>query len=165
MKNHLTQITATCALIIGLLSTPLVFAADNTPEGKGLAAMSFESIKRSDRDFVDLSEMEIFRGSLFFSMDQDDNNNLTFDEYFEWDYGFKLIAEEAGKQKEYLTAMKIMFAFWDLDGDGKLTDSEHKRALVRDFQRADLNNDNVLTKPEFFGAFSMNIAFKAALSD
>lgn len=165
MKNSLQKTLATVTLTAALTLTSSAFAADNGSEGKELAKMSFESIKRADRDFVDMGEMEIFRGSLFFSMDQDDNESLSFDEFYEWDYGFKLIAEEQNKQKEYLTAMRIMFAFWDLNGDGQLTDGEHRIALVRDFQRADLNNDAILTKPEFFGAFSMNIAFKAALAD
>ncbi|MGL1919879.1 MAG: hypothetical protein OCD03_02515 [Hyphomicrobiales bacterium] len=165
MKNHLKQITLASVFAFATLTSSTVFSAENTTEGKELAEMSFESIKRADREFLDMGEMEIFRGSLFVSMDQDDDTNLTFDEFFEWDYGFKLIAEEAGKQKEYLTAMRIIFALWDLNGDGQLTETEHRQALVRDFQRADLNNDAILSKPEFFGAFSMNIAFKAALKD
>lgn len=165
MKNYLKQIGVASIFALATLASTTAFSAENSREGKELAEMSFESIKRADRDFLDMGEMEIFRGSLFVSMDQDDNASLTFDEYFEWDYGFKLIAEETGKQKEYLTAMKIMFALWDLNGDGKITETEHRQGLVRDFQRADLNNDAVLTKPEFFGAFSMNIAFKAALKD
>lgn len=165
MKNYLKQITAVSIFALATFASSTIFAAENTSEGKELAAMSFESIKRADRDFLDMGEMEIFRDSLFVSMDQDDNASLTFDEFFEWDYGFKLIAEEAGKQREYLTAMKIMFALWDLSGDGQITETEHRLALVRDFQRADLNHDAVLSKPEFFGAFSMNIAFKAAIKD
>lgn len=165
MKHIFKQLTTASLLTFGLLTASTTFAAPKEPEGKQLAEMSFESIKRSDRDFLDMGEMEIFRGSLFVSMDQDDNASLSFDEYFEWDYGFKRIAEETGKQKEYLTAMKIMFALWDLNGDKMITEPEHRIGLVRDFQRADLNNDAILTKPEFFGAFSMNIAFKAALSD
>lgn len=164
MKNTFKQISTVTILALSLITTNAA-AADKSSEGKELAEMSFESVKRADRDFVDMGEMEIFRDSLFFSMDQDDNLKLTFDEFFEWDYGFKRIAEETGKQKEYLTAMKIMFAFWDLNGDGNLSETEHRRALIRDFQRADLDNNAVLSKPEFFGAFSMNIAFKAALKD
>ncbi len=165
MKNYMKQVTAASIITLIALTGTTAFSAGKTNEGKELAKMSFESIKRADRDFLDMGEMELFRDSLFVSMDQDDNSSLSFEEYFEWDYGFKLIAEKAGKQKEYLTAMKIMFALWDLDGDGQLTEAEHRQTLARDFQRADLNHDAVLSKPEFFGAFSMNVALKAALKD
>lgn len=164
MKNTFKQISTAAFLALSLMANNAI-AADKSTEGRELAEMSFESVKRADRDFVDMGEMELFRDSLFFSMDQDDNTKLTFDEFFEWDFGFKRIAEETGKQKEYLTAMKIMFAFWDLNGDQQLSESEHRRALTRDFRRADLNNDAILSKPEFFGAFSMNIALRAALKD
>lgn len=164
MKNTFKKLSITSILGAALLLSPATTLA-NSSEGKALAEMSFESVRRDGKDYITPEEVEIFRGSLFLSMDQDDNNSLSFEEYFEWDYGFKLIAEETGKEKEYLTALKIVFALWDLDGDRNLTNEEHKTAVSFDFKRADFNKNQKLEKSEFLGAFSINIALRAALKD
>lgn len=165
MSKLYNKTFAATLLALGLFASSSSFAAQKTSEAKELAEMSFESARRDNKDHITLVEVEEFRNSLFLSMDQNDSNSLSFDEYFEWDYGFKLIAEQQGKQKEYLTALKIIFALWDLNGDQSLTNEEHKAAMVTDFKRSDLNNNAKLEKSEFLGAFSINIALRAALKD
>ena len=59
--------------------------------------------------------------------------------------------------------MRVVFAFWDRNGDGELSRTEHRQSLVTDFRRADLDNNMTIDKNEFLTGFSMNIAARAAL--
>lgn len=148
---------------VALIANTVVFAEEKL--GKDLAEMSFESVKNADHDYIDMGDVEAFRKNIFLSMDQDDNTKLTFEEFFEWDYGFKLIAEETNKSIQFETAMKIVFSLWDLDNNNEISNTEHRKAMIIDFNRADLNADGILSKEEYLRGFLTNIAFKAALKD
>ena len=80
-----------------------------------------------------------------------------------WDFGYSVLAEELGKGLAYRTAMKIVFAVQDRDGNGEISRIEWRKAGLRDFRRADLNDDAVLTKEEFLNGFLVTTAIKAAL--
>lgn len=81
----------------------------------------------------------------------------------DWDFGFSLVAEEQNKVLAYRTALKVVFSFYDRNGDGGITQTEHRKAVISDIQRADLNNDAVLSKSEFLGGFSILVAIRATL--
>ena len=59
--------------------------------------------------------------------------------------------------------MKVVYGFWDRNGDGSITEGEHRKAIVADIERADLNGDAVLDKSEFLRGFSVLVAIRAAL--
>ena len=148
-------------LALGLaLTLPGVAQAQN---GKELAGLVFESIDGAERGYVDMGEFTNFGGDVFTSMDQDEDGKVTLDEFLAWSFGESVIAEEKDRTLAYETAIRVVFAFWDRNGDGVLTRTEQRKALVTDFQRADLNNDMTIDKDEFLNGFSMNIAARAAL--
>lgn len=137
--------------------------AEQTSEGRALAELSFESIDKANKGYLDQGDMEVARKDIFTSMDSDDSNSLERSEFLNWGYGFQNIAEDENKQLAYDTALKVVYSFWDRDGDGKITPTEHRKAVMADFNRADLNGNAVLEKREFLRSFSVLVAIRAAL--
>jgi len=132
-------------------------------EGKELAELVFEGIDQAGRGYVDMGEFTNFGGDVFYSMDQDENGKVSLDEFMAWSAGSSGIAEEIDRTNAYETAMRVVFAFWDRNGDAVLSRTEHRQSLVTDFRRADLDNDMTIDKNEFLTGFSLNIALRAAL--
>jgi len=97
-------------------------------------------------------------------MDQDENGRLSLAEYLSWDYGMAVVAQEAGREDAYETALRVVFAFWDRNGDNAVSRTEHRQSLNFDFQRADANGDAVLTAEEFTSGFSVMVALRAAIN-
>lgn len=155
-----TSLALALTLAIGT-SGPLF--AQETNDGKNLALLAFDSLDTSGRGFIDIGEFQNFGSEVFVSMDYDDNQHVNLDEFMSWDYGLRAVAAERGLENSYDTALKVVFAFWDRDGDGEISRTEHRRSLMRDFQRADLDGSATLSKPEFLGGFSVMVALRAAL--
>lgn len=132
-------------------------------EGKALAELSFESVDTAGRGYVDLGEFTNFGGDVFVSMDSDDNGKIVLDEFMNWGFGMAQVAEDMDQQRAYDTARRVVFAFWDRNGDGEMSRTEQRQSLVSDFQRADLDNDMTLDKDEYLNGFSINVALRAAL--
>lgn len=137
--------------------------AQQQPEGKALAALSFESIDVNGKGFLNQGDMETGRQNIFTSMDANDSNTLELQEFLGWGYGFENIAQDEQKLLAYRTALKVVYSFWDRNGDGKITQTEHRKAVINDFNRADLNDNAILEKSEFIGGFSVLVAIRAAL--
>lgn len=148
-------------VILGLALTTTASAQES--EGRALAELSFETVDRHEKGYLHLGDMEVTREEIFSSMDADESNSLELSEFLSWGYGFDNIAEDEGKLLAYRTALKVVYRFWDRNGDGKITPAEHRRAVNNDFFRADLNNNAILEKSEFLGGFSILVAIRAAL--
>lgn len=133
-------------------------------EGRRLAELAFATLDTADRGFIDQGEFSTFGGDVFFSMDTDESASITLAEFLNWDYGMGNLAIERGREDAYETALRVVFAFWDRDGDGKITRTEHRQSLNADFRRADTDNDAVLTQAEFTGGFSVMVALRAAIN-
>ena len=149
----------TIALSLALALPGVAFAQ----EGKELAELVFEGIDTADRGYVDMGEFSNFGGDVFHSMDYDDSGKVSLEEFMNWSAGSSVIAEEIDRTHAYETAMRVVFAFWDRNGNGELTRTEHRQSLVTDFRRADLDNDMTIDKDEFLNGFSINIALRAVL--
>lgn len=145
-----------------LWTVPAVAQEDG--EGRRLAQMAFASLDGANRGFIDQGEFSNFGGDVFVSMDSDEDNRLSLSEFLSWDYGMAPIAEEAGREDAYDTALRVVFAFWDRNGDGVISRTEHRQSLNFDFQRADTDNDALLTEDEFTGGFSVMVALRAAIN-
>lgn len=156
MKNFTTGL----ALVL-LFASPV--CAEQISEGRALAELSFDSIDGSDKGYLHQGDMEAGRSDIFASMDADESNTIELDEFIGWGYGFENIAEDANKLAAYKTALKVVYSFWDRNGDGKITQTEHRKAVIRDFNRADINDDAILNKEEFIRGFSVLVAIRAAL--
>ena len=133
-------------------------------EGRRLAGLVFEKLDTAGRGYIDMGEFSNFGGDVFFSMDTDRNGKLVLAEFLSWDFGMRPAAEEAGREDAYDTALRVVFAFWDRNGDGEISRTEHRQSLSYDFQRADLDNDALLDRAEFLGGFTMNVALRAAIN-
>lgn len=156
-------------LLLGFVSVLLCFSqafGEKTSEGKALAELAFKSITDGDdsRDFIDLGEFYNFGDLIFTSMDANDDNKLSPEEFSSWDFGFSNIAEKRNRMAAYKTALRVIFAFWDRNGDGMISREENRKSAISDFQRADLNNDSVVTKDEFIHGFTVMIALRTALN-
>ena len=149
------------AVLLPFIATAAV--AEEKTEGRRLAELTFESVDTSGRGFVDMGQMEAQRDLIFISMDANDDGRLTEEELTSWDYGFANIAEEQDKVLAYTTALRVVFDFWDRDGDGAITQTEHRKAIFADFERADINSDAVLDQDEFLNGFGIIVALRAAL--
>ncbi len=153
----------TVAVAVALASAHPVFADSHKTEGRLTAELTFSAIDRNSNGYIHQGDLEAFRDDVFVSMDADENNSLTYAEFSAWDPGFSAMAEKEGKADAFVTATKIVFAFWDRNGDGKITTSEMRHAMNADFRRADLNDDAVLSQDEFLNGFTVIVAMKAAL--
>lgn len=138
--------------------------AQEDGEGRRLAQMAFASLDRADRGFIDQGEFTTFGSDVFFSMDGNEDNQLSLSEFLNWDFGMEPLAREAGREDAYETALRVVFAFWDRDGDGAITPREHRLSLGSDFQRADADGDALLTEDEFTDGFSVMVALRAAIN-
>ncbi|QUS57118.1 EF-hand domain-containing protein [Pseudovibrio brasiliensis] len=135
----------------------------NESEGRKLAELAFSSVKNSENDRIDRVAFSEFGENVFVSMDANDDDNLSFREYRSWDYGMMPLAEERGRVDAYNTAIRIVFAFKDRNGDGQISKAEHQQSMEFDFQRADSNADGYLTKDEFLNGHSIMVALRSAL--
>lgn len=151
------------ALLAALLIHPLSANAELGTEGREIAEAIFDSMDSSGRGTINMGHIEGYRDSAFAGMDYDDNGKVTYAEFSAWDPGFARVAADLGRAEAYVTASKIIFAFWDRDGGGDLTQREMRTAMAADFRRADLDDDALLTKAEFIGGFPIIVAMRAAI--
>lgn len=159
MKFQLTQTALAATLaVVGLCAQ-----AEPGAEGRAVAETIFASMDTPNRGTINMGDIEGFRDSAFAGMDYNDDRKVTYAEFSAWDPGFARIAAELGRAEAYTTASKIIFAFWDRDGDGDLTEREMRTAMAADFRRADLDDDALLTRAEFIGGFPIMVAMRAAI--
>jgi len=149
------------SLCVAFTAPVAAIAEEN--EGRRLAELAFSGLDTADRGHIDQGEFTNFGSDVFYSMDYDQNDSLSLDEFMNWDYGMSGVAEERGRVEAYETALRVVFAFWDRDGDGDVNRTEHRQSLNFDFQRADVNGDALLTQEEFTSGFSVMVALRAAL--
>lgn len=140
------------------------FSLAQDGEGRRLAEQSFTSIAGSARGWIDQGGFVNAGGDVFAAMDYDDDLKLSLSEFLVFDIGMRAVAEDAGRLDAHETAMRVVFAFWDRDGDGLVSKSEHTRSLSYDFQRADLNDDARLSLEEYVSGFTVMIALRAAIN-
>ena len=128
-----------------------------------LEAMGFAALDRDNRGAVSIGAVEAYRRIMFASMDSNDDKKVSVKEYLDWDIGASQLAESKGKRDLYDAAKKVIFFYRDSNGDGVMTEAEHRNSTIRDFRRADQNGDGLLSKEEFSKHFSDIAALKAAL--
>ncbi|WP_050761430.1 hypothetical protein [Jannaschia sp. CCS1] len=142
---------------------PIAPAFAQEGEGRRLSELAFQSLDRAQRGFVDQGEFVSFGSDVFFSIDNDADGAMTLAEFMDWGFGMEQVAEAADRTNAYETALRVVFAFWDLNGDGSISQTEHRQSLMTDFRRADFDHDALLTEEEFLHGFSLLIAVRAAI--
>ena len=159
MKTFLMTCTATL-----LIASPALSDSHAPGPGRDLAELIFGSIDISPDGLADMGAFTSFGDDIFVSMDSDDDGNITPSEFKEWDFGFNFIAEDEGQQRAYDTAQKVLFAFWDRDGNGEISKSEYHKAMIADFRSADINDDAFLSEDEFLTGYVVVRAYRAAIT-
>ncbi len=157
------RLVLSVALAIALSSSTNAQEVKCETAGCKLADTIFGSIEDNTNKMIDLGEFVQFGNSIFVSMDTDGSSSISFDEFAAWDPGFDIIAQNADKTSEYQTAQRILFAFWDRDGDQKIATREYRIAMTTDFARADADNDALLSRKEFLLGYIVNISYRAAI--
>ncbi|MEL6946367.1 MAG: hypothetical protein AAFO73_01860 [Pseudomonadota bacterium] len=160
------MINRSAAFGLALLSLGLTVPstqAQNASAGRALAELTFKMVDVKEKGYVDQGDMELVRGQIFTSVDTDENSRLSLSEFLEWDYGFANIVAEQGGELAYKSALTVVFSFWDRDGDGSISETEHRKAMIADFNRADLNGDAVLNEKEFLSGLSILVAVRSVL--
>ena len=158
MRNFVSSLAVIAA--VALPST--AFAQDG--EGRRLSELVFEQIAGSPNGFLDQGGFTNHGEDVFAAMDYDQNNKVSLGEFLIFDTGMRAVAEEKGRLDSHETAMRVVFAFWDRNGDGSLGKSEMTRSLAYDFQRADQNDDARLDREEFLNGFTIMVALRAAIN-
>ena len=158
MRRILTLVIAG----IGATLAGAALAQDQKTEGRLTSELTFQSIDTQSKGYIHQGDLEEFRESVFAGMDLNDDHAVTFQEFITWDPGFSNLAETKKKTDAYQVALRVVFAFWDRDGNDKITTSEMRHAMNADFRRADLNDDAILSENEFLNGFTIIVAVKAA---
>ncbi|WP_299664741.1 hypothetical protein [uncultured Ruegeria sp.] len=146
-----------------ILILPLVSVAQDLSKDQLLAELTFDDLDQHGNGFIHLGHVEEFRQFVFGSMDQDEDGHLNIEEWVRWDYGFRVLSTELDRVEAYETALKVMFAVADRNGDELVSETEHRKNSLAAFERADLNNDELLTEDEYLGGFTILVAIRAAL--
>lgn len=149
--------------LLALAALPLSSAAQDG-EGRRIAEATFTQISGSERGWIDQGAFANAGGNVFAAMDYDGDLKLTLAEFLVFDAGMRAVAEDAGRLDAHETAMRVVFAFWDRNGDGMVSKTEHSRSLTYDFQRADVDDNARLTLEEFVSGFTIMVALRAAIN-
>ena len=130
-----------------LVVFPVVAAAQDS--GRELSQLTFQSVDQNDDGTLSRSEVETMSSNILFSMDYDGSESVDLEEFMAWDFGYYYLAEERGETDRYESVKRVMFALLDFDGDGVIDASENHAGNLWAFQRADLDNDGVLSEDEY----------------
>lgn len=152
-------LTASCAALA--FTAPLHAQSDTA--GRVVAETLFAALDQSGRGAIHMGDLEVFRASVYAGMNTDGAGGVTYAEFADWDPGFLSVAQDADRVEAYSIASRIVFAFWDRNGNGTLTEPEMRIAMTSDFRRADLDDNAVLDETEFIQNFPMMIAMRTAL--
>ena len=158
MKNFATNLA-----LIAALAIPTASAAQES-EGQRLANLAFANVDAAERGYIDQGEFLDFGEDVFFSMDSNQDDSLSLGEFLNWGFGMSNLAEDMGREAAHETALRVVFAFWDRDGDGIISKTEHRQSLNADFLRADTNSNAILSQEEFTSGFSVMVALRAAIN-
>ncbi len=161
MKPKSMLFAAASALVFSV-GAPLAQDADGR-DGRIVGETIFATIDTTQRGAIHAGDMEGFRDAVFAGMDTNGDRRVPYSEFVAWDPGFARIAEATGRMASYETASRVVFAFWDRDGSGELTEQEMRFAMTMDFRRADLDDDGLLELEEFIQGFPIMVAMRAAL--
>lgn len=160
--KHRTVI-AICTIFVLPFSA---YASDNDlvgREGRLIGEAIFDMVDKRQNGQVHLGDIEAYRDDVFVGMDENDDGMVNYSEFSQWDPGFLYVAEQVGRQDAYTPASKIVFSFWDKNGDGDISVREMRLAMIADMKRADQNDDAVLSKDEFISGFPIIVAMRAAI--
>lgn len=137
--------------------------AQSNGELDQLSTAVFEGMDNGGKGYLNNGDLLGMRADVFASMDYNEDEKLTLDEWTGWGFGFSNLAEDLGRVQAFEAARQIAFDLYDRDKDGAISVAEHKYGVAAEFRRADLNGDAKLSEKEFIGGFSILVAIRSAL--
>lgn len=114
-----------------------------------LSKITFESTDTTGNGALDYGEIVAMSESIGLSMDADENNEISREEFMEWDFGFAFLAENEGDGSQYVSVKNIIFALWDLNSNDAITPREMRLATRWSFERADTDRNGLLSENEY----------------
>lgn len=155
---HLALI-ATLSLPAVALALPGSAHAQNS--GRELAQITFSSTDQNGDGVLTVSEVSEMAQNIALSMDTNGDQTLSLPEFLDWDFGFHYLAEQEDTADRYAGVKRIMFALQDLNSDGSIDPTEARITTFWSFDRADLDNDRVLSEDEYLNAWMPILVMKA----
>jgi hypothetical protein len=156
-----TAILATAFLASLAITSPAI--ADETA-WKEISGLAFGTIDNDESGAVTPGEFSSFGDDVFLSMDGDESGSLSLAEFYNWGFGMHEAAKDAGQTKAFKTAMRVVFALWDRNGDEQVTVEEYRQSIGFEFMRADVDQDRRLSEPEYLSGFSVVVAAHSAIN-
>lgn len=144
--------------VLGFLTGPAM-ALD--AELETLNRTVFETIDLNGDNRLSLREVDLFRQNVMLSQDHNDDGAVTAEEHFEWDLGWRFLAEKRGVADLLAKARRDVFEAWDRNGDGLLDTDEQTLSQSTDFYSAAASGSSPLT----FEQFTTNLRIIAAMND
>lgn len=113
--------------------------------------------------WISARELNVFTELTFVSMDTDESDRISREEFMTWDPGFASLARERGKVQAFDAAKNGVFESRDRGRDGSLDATEVSVNGAHDFVIADKDRDGSLSPGEFALGFPILAALARAL--
>lgn len=164
-RASLAGLSLMSLVAVGGQALPLraVVAATDPYAGVEVLRGLFASYDFNRDGRISARELNVFTELTFVSMDTDESDRISREEFMVWDPGFASLARERGKVQAFDAAKNGVFASRDRDGNGSLDATEVSVTGAHDFVIADEDRDGSLSPGEFVLGFPILAAIAHAL--
>ncbi len=112
-------------------------AAQELRPDQALAARQFTDIDADQDGRLTVEEFAAYSDLVFVSMDSDESQDLSEQEFLGWGFGMQNLADDAGARQGYDTAVRVVFDLWDRNNDGAIGADEQRDGQSMAFEFAD----------------------------
>ncbi|MEP2103224.1 MAG: hypothetical protein ABJP02_09005 [Parasphingorhabdus sp.] len=165
MKRLLPLALVGACLPITACSETSIEKEQQNPSDQDLISMTIMLADKDQDGFLSRSELINYGDSVFASMDYDDDGSVSKEEFSALDFGFQTNSKNTGWSAEYEAARRILFAIKDRNGDAAISTEEQQVSSTEEFNHADLDGDDQLSKEESNLAHLPGVIFQAAKPD
>lgn len=165
MKTHLLN-KATAVILFGLLIS--VSGISVAVQAQDMGAIDVSIFKSADLNHdgkISRREILHYGDLVFLSMDVDNNDTLTLEEFIQWDPGYFVLANEIGKTSQFNAAKQGIFKIRDINNSGSIEHDEFSTFVLYDFYKADTDRNSFLSQHEFINEYRMLKSLRAVISN
>lgn len=130
--------------------------------GRAIAEAIAAQVDADSDGFIDLAELDAAAEEAMAAIDRNDDGRMTRGELMSWQMGMAELAAFRDRAASYETVMAFVFDIFDRDNDSIVSPEEHRAAVLRSYDYADLDEDGRLTIEEYLGGFIFNVAMRSA---
>ena len=149
------------ALAIVCQQATLPARAQGQPDDVLRVVFETQDANRNKR--ISPREAAIYRDLVFVSMDADESGGISPEEFQTWDPGYQALADRKGRGDAVKEVKRRVFAAWDRNRDGAVSEDEMSSGLFLDFAGADENRDGSLDIRELGSGPRLHAAMADAL--